>query len=77
MTKTAVLTTFPDAAVTLPETLNLPEPVTVVGEIVTVTESEAAVAPSGTTTMNARSSDAQKAVLMALIVIATPEGRYI
>ncbi|MDV3277822.1 MAG: hypothetical protein LYZ69_05070 [Nitrososphaerales archaeon] len=74
---TAVLATLPDAAVTLPETVNMPAPVTVVGETATVTTSEAAVAASGVMKSNARSSDAQKTVLMALIIVTTRECRYI
>jgi hypothetical protein len=49
-TKTAVPFTLPEAAVTAPETVKLPEPVTVVGETATVTESEAAVAVDGMVT---------------------------
>jgi hypothetical protein len=75
--KTAELATFPDAAVTVPETSYVPEPVTVVGETVTVTASEAATAASGATRRNARSRDAQTAALNVLIVSASPEGRYI
>lgn len=75
--KTAVPATFPDAAVTLPETSNVPEPVTVATEILIVTESEAADAASGATMRNARSNDTLKAVLMAPIVVTSQSGRYI
>ena len=48
---------MPEAAVTDPETVNLPEPVTDSGETDTVTESVAAVAVNGATTVTTSNSD--------------------
>ncbi len=59
MTKTPVFETSPEPAVTAPETVNVPEPVTDCGATLTVTESAAAVAVSGAAVSSKRSAQAK------------------
>jgi hypothetical protein len=54
---TALFATLPDPAVTFPDTVNVPAPVTELGETMTVTESDAATVVNGTSKSSERSSE--------------------
>jgi hypothetical protein len=75
--KTAVLATLPDAAVTVPDTVNVPEPVTELGATLTVTESVAASAANGETSTMERVSEATRTVLRELTIDSATGRSYI
>jgi hypothetical protein len=66
--KTAVLAMFPDAAVTVPDTENVPAPETELGTTLMVTESEAATAFDGTSRIRASRIDTVVANQVALFI---------
>jgi hypothetical protein len=66
--KTAVLATLPEAAVTVPLTVNVPAPVTEIGVTLTVTKSEAADVLRGTRTRSATRSGMATTVQEALFI---------